>query len=136
VLTSLGGPAPERPAAIARMIDALERTLGDERGQWLFSPAHSDVRSEWAVSGLLGAELVDAVIDRTFRDEKGTRWIVDFKTSAHEGGALEEFLDNEVRRYREQLTRYAALMARFGNEPMRVGLYFPMLGAWREWSVE
>ncbi len=136
LLASLGVPAQERAAAVERVMDALARTLADEKGRWIFAPTHSDVRSEWAVSGTLGTELVDAVIDRTFRDAQGTRWIVDFKTSAHEGGALEEFLDNEVRRYREQLNRYAALMARFGREPMRVGLYFPMLGAWREWAVE
>ena len=136
LLAALGVPAQERPAAVERVIDALTRTLEDDKGRWIFAPTHTDVRSEWAVSGTLGTELVDAVIDRTFRDAQGTRWIVDFKTSAHEGGALEEFLDNEVRRYREQLNRYAALTARFAAEPMRVGLYFPMLGAWREWGVE
>ncbi|HEU4532154.1 MAG TPA: UvrD-helicase domain-containing protein [Steroidobacteraceae bacterium] len=136
LLAALGVPAQERPAAVERVIDALTRTLEDNKGRWIFAPTHTDVRSEWAVSGTLGTELVDAVIDRTFRDAQGTRWIVDFKTSAHEGGALEEFLDNEVRRYREQLNRYAALTARFAAEPMRVGLYFPMLGAWREWGVE
>jgi ATP-dependent helicase/nuclease subunit A len=136
LLTSLGVPARELAGAVERVMDALARTLADEKGRWIFAPTHTDVRSEWAVSGTLGTELVDAVIDRTFRDAQGTRWIVDFKTSAHEGGALQEFLENEVRRYREQLNRYAALMARVAREPMRVGLYFPMLGAWREWAVE
>jgi ATP-dependent exoDNAse (exonuclease V) beta subunit len=73
------------------------------------------------------------VIDRTFIDSDGTRWVVDYKTSTHEGAALEAFLDNEQQRYREQLERYAALVSRLGPEPVKVGLYFPLLRAWREW---
>jgi hypothetical protein len=60
---------------------------------------------------------------------------VDIKTSTHEGGALEQFLENEAQRYRPQLERYAALAAQLGGEPVRAALYFPMLGALRELSV-
>jgi hypothetical protein len=67
-------------------------------------------------------------------DEHGVRWIVDFKTGAHEGGALEEFIDGEVERYRPQLERYARLMRHLDERPLRVGLYFPLLKAWREWE--
>jgi ATP-dependent exoDNAse (exonuclease V) beta subunit len=73
------------------------------------------------------------VIDRTFVDADGVRWIVDYKTSRHEGAGLEEFLDREQERYRPQLERYAALMRKLGPEPVRLGLYFPLLEAWREW---
>ena len=75
-------------------------------------------------------------IDRTFVDAAGTRWIVDYKTSRHEGAGREEFLDREQERYRPQLERYAALMRRLGPEPVRLGLYFPLLAAWREWSAD
>ena len=50
------------------------------------------------------------MIDRTFIDENGVRWIIDYKTSAHEGSDLENFLEQEKERYREQLERYARLM--------------------------
>ena len=62
------------------------------------------------------------------------RWVVDYKTSPHEGGGLEEFLDREQLRYRAQLQRYAALARRLGPEPVRVALYFPLQRGWREWS--
>jgi ATP-dependent helicase/nuclease subunit A len=39
-----------------------------------------------------------------------------------------------VERYRPQLERYAALARRMGPEPVRVGLYFPLMRAWREWA--
>jgi ATP-dependent exoDNAse (exonuclease V) beta subunit len=79
---------------------------------------------------------VSIVIDRTFVDESGVRWIVDYKTSAHEGADLEAFLDNERERYRPQLERYANLLRPLGAEPIRLGLYFPLLSAWREWDAE
>jgi ATP-dependent exoDNAse (exonuclease V) beta subunit len=58
--------------------------------------------------------------------------VVDFKTNRHEGGALEEFLARESRRYRPQLARYAELAARLGPEPIRCALYFPLLSVLRE----
>jgi hypothetical protein len=69
------------------------------------------------------------VIDRLFRDAAGDRWIVDFKTSRHEGGGLEQFLDGQRVRYEPQLNAYAAAFAR-----SRLGLYFPLLRGWREWQ--
>jgi len=63
------------------------------------------------------------------------RWIIDYKTSAHQGGDLEAFLDNERARYREQLEHYARLMVQRDERPIRLGLYFPLLGGWREWAA-
>jgi hypothetical protein len=62
------------------------------------------------------------------------RWIVDFKTSTHSGGGREEFLDREQERYRAQLERYAQVLGKLDSRPIRLGLYFPLLGGWREWS--
>jgi ATP-dependent helicase/nuclease subunit A len=78
---------------------------------------------------------VSAVIDRTFLDAQGTRWIVDFKTSTHEGGGLEAFLQEEVNRYRLQLELYVRLMqALEPSARVRAALYFPLLQQWREVS--
>ena len=79
---------------------------------------------------------MDLVIDRTFRDADGQRWVVDYKTSSHEGGDVEGFLTREQERYRTQLDRYAALMRMLDDEPVRRGLYFPLLKGWREWGDE
>jgi ATP-dependent helicase/nuclease subunit A len=69
------------------------------------------------------------VIDRVLTDAAGERWIVDYKTSLHEGADREGFLDREVERYRQQLQAYAAAL---GGPPPRLGLYFPLMRAWRE----
>ena len=60
------------------------------------------------------------------------RWIVDYKTGAHAGGDVQAFLDAEERRHRPQLARYARLLSAMEARPIRLGLYFPMIDAWRE----
>jgi ATP-dependent exoDNAse (exonuclease V) beta subunit len=108
--------------------DALKNSLTDERGRWLLGP-HPEARSEHRLR-LRGRDGTRSyVIDRLFRDTAGERWIVDFKTSRHEGGGLESFLDEQRRRYEPQLNIYAAAFER-----ARLGLYFPLLRGWREWT--
>jgi ATP-dependent exoDNAse (exonuclease V) beta subunit len=134
-LGELGVPTARCTEAAQRVIAALERMRADARGRWLLGleTGVRDIQSELALTGVLHGQLVHGVIDRTFRDDAGTRWIVDFKTSTHEGGGLEAFLDEEVVRYTPQLRRYADLMRKLRpEEPIRIALYFPLIGAWRE----
>ncbi|HTU66225.1 MAG TPA: UvrD-helicase domain-containing protein [Steroidobacteraceae bacterium] len=134
-LAALGVQRDAARAGAARAVDALRATLSDERGRWLFDATHREASSELALTGVRGGQIVNAVIDRTFVDAAGVRWIVDFKTSPHEGGNLAGFLDEQARRYSAQLRRYAHLARELGPEPVRAGLYFPLLSAWREVDV-
>ena len=120
---------------LENLIYKVEFSLSDERGRWLFDPAHSEASSELALTGVRGADIVNVIIDRTFVDAEGIRWVVDFKTSPHEGGDREAFLDEEVKRYRGQLQRYAHFARGLGPQPVRAGLYYPLLGEWREVPV-
>ncbi|MBS0319567.1 MAG: UvrD-helicase domain-containing protein [Proteobacteria bacterium] len=117
-----------RRTGIARVQDALRRTLADGRGRWLFAPSHADAASEYAVTFVDGGEVRHWVIDRTFVDGD-TRWIVDFKTGAHEGGGRDAFLASERERHMPQLQRYARAMAALDPRPLRLALYYPLLGA-------
>ena len=129
----------EREAAregAERALSALRATLTDARGRWLFDPAHRDAHSELELTGVRGGQIINAIIDRTFVDAEGIRWVVDFKTSPHEGGNLQAFLDDEARRYAGQLRRYAHLARELGQEPVRAGLYYPLLSAWREIELD
>jgi len=107
-------------------------TLEDPRGRWILAPRES-ARSEWGLTMAQGGGARARSVDRTFVDEDGTRWIVDFKTSTHEGGGVESFLDQEAERYRDQLRTYAAYLEAL--EPgcaIRAALYYPLLRAFRE----
>jgi hypothetical protein len=114
------------------VVQAVVRTLEDERGRWIFSSSHRDARSELALTGLAGGFLTNVIIDRTFVDETGTRWVIDFKTSRHEGADLEGFLSEELRRYRPQLERNKSLAQGLGRETVRAALYFPLMSRFRE----
>jgi ATP-dependent helicase/nuclease subunit A len=130
-LAEMGVSREELREAVGRVREALLLTLEDERGRWLLA-ARSEGYSEYAVAGMLGGRLVQAVIDRTFAED-GVRWVVDYKVSVHAGGSLDAFLDRERDRYREQLALYARLMSRMDERPLRLGIYFPLLQGWREW---
>jgi ATP-dependent exoDNAse (exonuclease V) beta subunit len=148
--------------ATARVQQALIHCLSDARGRWLLG-AQAEGRSELRLTGIADGRPVNVVIDRSFVDADGVRWIIDYKTSGHEGGDVGAFLDNEQVRYRAQLERYARLMQAGGSSRMdllrgvpqedllrgvpqedllrgarriRLGLYFPLLGGWREWAYE
>jgi len=131
-LAELGVSLPEQPQSQALILEALERTLADPRGRWLLSSSHAQAHSEWRLTGVHQGRIVNVVFDRVLLDEHGQRWVVDYKTSRHEGGAIETFIDSELERYRGQMRRYAALAAGLGTEPVHAALYFPLLGVFRE----
>ncbi len=133
-LEASGVPEDRLEGAVERAVEALITTRTDARGSWIFASTHREARNELALTGDIEGELVRIVIDRTFVEQSGERWIVDFKTSSHEGADREAFLDREVERYRPQLARYVRLLQPEGGE-IRVGLYFPLLGGWREWTA-
>ncbi|HEX9138737.1 MAG TPA: PD-(D/E)XK nuclease family protein, partial [Steroidobacteraceae bacterium] len=126
-LQQLGVETGEQAAAQAQIQAALQRTLNDERGRWLLGAAHHESHCELPLTGVYQGRVINAIIDRTFVDAAGTRWVIDYKTSSHEGGSLPEFLSREAERHRPQLARYATLAAALGPEPVRAALYFPLL---------
>jgi ATP-dependent exoDNAse (exonuclease V) beta subunit len=129
-----GVPQERLQDAASRVVEALIGVLTDPRGRWIMQAAREDFR-EHALSGRVQGEVARVVFDRSFIDDLGVRWVIDYKTSRHVGGGLEEFLDREVERYRPQLQRYALLAQKLGPEPVRLGLYFPLMQAWREWAA-
>jgi ATP-dependent helicase/nuclease subunit A len=136
-LAQLGVERAQRQMAADQVLTALQRTAADERGRWLLSSSnHREAHSERRLSGMHEGRIVNIVIDRMLIDRAGTRWIIDFKTSSHEGSDLVGFVDREVQRYYPQLQRYAALAASLGAEPVRCALYFPLLGVFREVAME
>jgi ATP-dependent helicase/nuclease subunit A len=127
-----GVPDRDLPRATDRVLEALTNTVGNERGRWIFAPEHREAHSELALTGIASGRLTQVIIDRSFVDRDGTRWVIDFKTSRHEGGGLDAFLTQELQRYRSQLETYVTLARGLGPNPVRAGLYFPLLGAFRE----
>jgi len=122
--------------AAEHVISGLFRTVSDETGRWILSPRDSG-RCEYPLSGVAHGRVHHVVIDRTFIDKDGTRWIIDYKSGVHTGAGLEAFMEQERMRYDDQTALYASLMSR--KEPftaVRRALYFPMFAGWCPWPDE
>jgi ATP-dependent exoDNAse (exonuclease V) beta subunit len=131
-LAARGVEETQLAAGSERVATALANALADPRGRWLLGPQR-DANNEYRLTAVIDGERRNLVIDRSFTDREGKRWIVDYKTSGHEGTDVDGFLDREQERYREQLARYAQALAH--TEPAMLGLYFPLLAGWREWNA-
>jgi ATP-dependent exoDNAse (exonuclease V) beta subunit len=132
-LALLGVEEPDLAAAARRVAEALERVWEDPVGRWILQP-RKETWSELKLTINNGKQLEHIQLDRSFVDEDGVRWIIDYKTGRHLGGDVEAFLDSEVERYRDQLERYADAVAETDQRPLRVGLYFPLMANLRDWQ--
>jgi ATP-dependent helicase/nuclease subunit A len=132
-LRGLGVGQGDLVEARERIIAAVKGALASVRGRWIMDDRHIDAESEYALSSVVEQNLTNIIIDRTFVDANGVRWIIDFKIGAHTGGSKDAFIASEVERYRPQLDGYAQLMQFQENKPIALGLFFPLLDEWREW---
>ena len=136
MLSREGVLAGELAKALERVEAAVTSALRDPRGQWVLSCEHREAASEFALSAIVDGQVRRMMIDRTFIDEQGVRWVVDYKTGTHAGGSIETFLDQEAERYHDQLAGYAEAFRKLEDRPVRAALYFPLIEAgWRELDV-
>lgn len=113
---------------------AIKNILDDPKGRWILNHQHGDSHAEYPLTAQLESEIISVVVDRTFIDEKGTRWIIDYKIIEPSDENKELFIDKQVEIYKDQLERYAKILAQMESRCIRLGLYFPLLQAWREWE--
>jgi ATP-dependent exoDNAse (exonuclease V) beta subunit len=131
-LRHLGVEPAMLESAIEKSLRALRNTLSDDIGRWILT-AHAEADCEWALT-VAEPSIGHYVIDRTFVDDQGTRWIIDYKTGDHLEADLESFLDQEQERYRDQLENYARILRLIEQRPIRLALYFPLFAEWRVWN--
>jgi ATP-dependent exoDNAse (exonuclease V) beta subunit len=109
---------------VERVEAALDGIMSDAQGRWILE---GEGRAEFALTGQYDGAIESVVLDRVRVDDEGNHWIIDYKTSTHEGGNLQGFLNAEIDRYKPQLEKYAALYAAYSGEQPRCALYFPLL---------
>nr|VFK56387.1 MAG: PD-(D/E)XK nuclease superfamily protein [Candidatus Kentron sp. TUN] len=135
VLRGLGISGDDLKSALDKVIQAVTFVIEDPRWHWIVDLGHASARNEYQLTGVVDGQMISGVIDRTFIDTHGIRWIIDYKTGTHTGGELAEFLDREQVRYRDQLARYADLFKGMESRSTWAGLYFPLSGGWRAWEI-
>jgi ATP-dependent helicase/nuclease subunit A len=123
-LRELGVASGAQEPVLRRVLESLRGIATDETGRWLMT---GEGHAELALCGVVEGRVESIVIDRVCIDGDGTHWIVDYKTSSHEGGSLPDFLASETERYRPQLRRYAEIYRNYAGVDVRCALYFPLL---------
>jgi len=123
-------------SALQRCRHGLEKVLASERARWILSGRHQESHAEWALSTHQGDQIRHVILDRSFIDTEGTRWIIDYKTGMHEGSDPVQFMDAELTRHAPQLQHYQSVLRLLDSRPLRMALYFPMLDGWRELPAE
>jgi ATP-dependent exoDNAse (exonuclease V) beta subunit len=113
----------ELDRALGIVVSALKNALSDERGRWVLGPHPVSLNEH-----RLRNRERSFRIDRYFEDDKGEKWVVDYKTSEHEGAGVEVFLDLQRERYEAQLDGYSEAVG-----GAKRGLYFPLHKGWRSW---
>ena len=119
--------------AIDQILLAIDNTLHDPRGQWILQ-AHQEAKNEFHISSIVDSKVQSLILDRTFVDTDGIRWIIDYKTSLPGDKNIEQFLVSEQEKYQKQMLRYADAIQKIDPRPIQLGLYFPLIPAWREWQ--
>ncbi|MGA1730042.1 MAG: PD-(D/E)XK nuclease family protein, partial [Steroidobacteraceae bacterium] len=130
-----GLPRARQAPVLERIEQALGRMRASELARHFLDRDHLESASELALTAHLDGRVIRVKLDRTWVEE-GIRWIVDWKTSLHEGGKLDHFLNEELRRYGPQLQSYSRVAATLDGRPQKVGLYFPLMDRWCEWRGE
>lgn len=124
VLTQSGIPKDQLANAGLKVETALNQMLSEPRGRWILDHRHGEAACEYPLTTVIEDQAIQVIIDRTFIDEHGVRWIIDYKTGE----------DTNINTYREQLEKYAKIMQNLKPEPIHLGLYFPLSGIWHEWE--
>ena len=122
---------PDVAQAFSKAKDALLNVSDDPKGQWLLDH-HLEASCEWELTGAVtdtsGQKVIrNLIIDRTFVDKEGIRWIIDYKTGDHRGSDVDAFIQSEVERYRPQLLQYREIIEKVDKRPSKMALYFPLL---------
>jgi ATP-dependent helicase/nuclease subunit A len=127
-LRELGVGAAEATATASDIASRMATVTRDPKARWLLSSRHAEAKCELRLTGVLDGRIRNVVIDRSFVDDQGTRWVIDYKTSSHSGGDLAGFLAEERERYKSQLHVYMRLARGLGPQPVKAALFFPWLG--------
>jgi ATP-dependent exoDNAse (exonuclease V) beta subunit len=113
-------------ATIEKGLRALKNILNDKDGRKILQ-RYEHEEAEYALTFKDNRNFRTKIVDRTYVDEEGVRWIIDYKTGERKGGNVEGFFKQEIERYRSQLESYEQLIRLQGEtRPIKKALYYPL----------
>ncbi|MBX9586889.1 MAG: UvrD-helicase domain-containing protein [Gammaproteobacteria bacterium] len=135
-LQQLGVAHSEIQSSLEIISDALVKTLADEKGRWILSQ-HAESHSEYPITLVQNNEVVHCIIDRTFVDNEGQRWIIDYKSAIPKAEQMPDaFLLEAFHYHASQLHLYAKAFSCLEQRPIQLALYFPRSSLFYAWNYE
>jgi len=141
-LLALRVPEDRLNFAVQRLAKAVSNIQADTEAHFLFSD-NPTAQNEYAISAYEQGAVKNYRIDRTFVDEQGRRWIVDYKSTDTNASDVVAFVDEQVAiRHRAQLERYGDLLEEIDRadhhekRPIKLAVYFPLLKQLRVWDYK
>jgi len=139
-LKSQGIKPKQMAAAWQAVWQSIQNTLHNPKVRWALLASHQASRAEWQLQSTDQQGLREEhIVDRSFIDDQGVRWIIDYKTSHILGAGIEynqqnvqRFITQQVEVYRPQLQRYADLIGQLEQRPQKRVLYFAYFDEWCE----
>jgi len=122
--------------AVQRLILAVRNIQNQHEAHFLFRD-YPESNNEFTLSAIENGSVNKYRLDRTFVDDAGTRWIVDYKSTAHDNDDVAEFAAEQVRsRHKVQLEKYGFLFSQVDARPIQLAVYFPLLQQLISWPYE
>lgn len=118
--------------AISLVEQGLRNIQDCSKGRWIINPRHRERHSEWQLSIKTHNGIENIIIDYSFVDDNNVRWIIDYKLT-HQKLFTDNELQEEVEKYRSQLTKYRKAVQLLEKRVTRCGLYFPVAKVWYEY---
>jgi len=127
-----GLPEKDLPEAMRRVKQSINHALNNSKVCWALQNTLPESATEYPLSSVEGDAVVNHIVDRTFVDNDGVRWIVDYKTSVNDDEKVDTFIAFQTEKYQSQLERYGQLFAQIEQRPQKWVLYFSYLDIWHE----
>ena len=113
---------------MVKIEQSLLSTLQDSELRWIFDHEQEQSAAELPLQSYANDFVHTHIIDRTFIDKNGVRWIIDYKSSQPSSNqSVESFLAEQVTLYSGQLTRYRNLFENEENKGVKTALLFTSL---------
>jgi ATP-dependent exoDNAse (exonuclease V) beta subunit len=134
-LERLRVPSNRIDYAIRRLVKAVKNIQNDQSVHFLFLPREIE-QNEATIATFEQGAVHHYRIDRTFVDEAGVRWVVDYKSTDTMNEDVSAFVDEQLEsRHKIQLEKYGELMRAMEARPITMAVYFPVLGQFRSWQL-
>lgn len=131
LLAQQGVREQDLTAAVKRVQSSMTNALNHAKVRWALDNSLVESATELALTSKF-ERVENHIVDRTFVDNAGVRWIVDYKTSTAQTDDLQTYIDELVEEYRPQLQRYGELFNQLETRPQQWVLYFTELNRWVE----